>query len=388
MDERIRTTHVGSLPRPPALLERLEETTTGERLSDPAIETLVREATERVVRKQAAVGIDIANNGEQARTGFHLHVTDRLSGFGAEGPAPFWGDVADYPAFAETAFEYPDSDPETGAPLRPTVTEPIEYVGEPAARREIEIFTDALEAVDASFDDCFLTAPSPGIVAASLPNQYYPTYTAYVRAVGDALAEEWGLIADAGYLLQIDAPELLHTHHRTFPEDQGPSFDSIEDYREVLGMYIDTINSALPSVPADRIRLHTCWGNYEGPHHLDVSLEDVLPQLLELEVGGLSLELSSPRHEHEYEAFDSVSLPADMTILPGVIDVKTDIIDHPKTVANRIERVVDVIGDPGRVIATPDCGFGTLAWSAAADEIAWAKLESLVEGAALASERL
>lgn len=383
--DRIKTTHIGSLPRPAELLEYVASSTTGEQLSGENIEDLIASATERVVRKQAEIGIDIANNGEQSRSGFHLHLTDRLEGFGAESPAPFWADINDYPVFAEEEFSYPKADPETGAPLRPSVVSEISYAGEAAAKQEIAQFEQAVEAVDHDFDDLFMTSPSPGIIAGSLPNEYYESYESYVFALSEAIATEWEIIADAGLLLQIDSPELLHTHHRTFPPGQATDLDDFDSYSAIVSMYVDAINEALAGVQKDRVRLHTCWGNYDGPHHRDVELERVLEELLELDVGGLSIELSGPRHEHEFQAFAQVDIPADIAIIPGVIDVKSNVIDHPETVAMRLERVADVVGPENEIIAAPDCGFGTLSWSAAADDIVWAKLESLVEGAVLAS---
>ncbi|MFB6295999.1 MAG: cobalamin-independent methionine synthase II family protein [Halobacteriales archaeon] len=383
MTEGITTTHIGSLPRTPEILDHLEESGTGE-----LPQSLVAEATREVIERQAEVGIDVANNGEQGRTGFHIHVLDRLSGFSGEGVAPFWGDVRDFPELAEAEFDYPDADPETGAPLRPAVTGPIEYQGEAAARAELETFFESLEAAGADVEGTFMTAPSPGIVATSLPNQHYDSHEEYLFAVADALRTEYGIIADSEATLQVDAPDLMHTHHREFHDGRSFQDLSVAEYREVVATHVEAINRALGDVPAGEVRLHTCWGNYEGPHHRDIALADVLPELYELDVGTLAVEGSSPRHAHEYRAFEEHPLPGDMQLMPGVVDVKTNIIEHPETVADRLERAAEVVGDPSRIVAAPDCGFGTLAWSAAVEEIAWAKLESLVEGAEIASERL
>jgi 5-methyltetrahydropteroyltriglutamate--homocysteine methyltransferase len=383
MTDRIPTTHIGSLPRPPDLLEHLRESETGELPAD-----LVEDATRRVIERQAEVGIDVANNGEQGRTGFHLHVLDRLSGFEGEGVAPFWGDVREFPALAETEFQYPDADPETGAPRRPAATAPVEYRGADAAREELETFRDLLAESGASFADTFVTAPSPGIVATSLPNQYYDSHEEYLFAVADAMAAEYERIGAADPLLQVDAPDLLHTHHREFHDGRDFRDLSVGEYREVVASHVEAINGALSNVPSEDVRLHTCWGNYEGPHHLDVPLAAVLPELYELDVGYLAIEQSGPRHAHEYRAFAEHPLPDGLTLMPGVVDVKTNVVDHPETVADRLERAADAVGDPSRLVAVPDCGFGTLAWSGAVEEIAWAKLGSLVEGARIASERL
>lgn len=383
MADRIATSHIGSLPRPPDLLEHLRESGTGELPTD-----LVEDATRRVIERQAEIGIDIANNGEQGRTGFHLHVLDRLSGFEGEGVAPFWGDVRDFPELAEAEFEYPDADPETGAPRRPAVTAPIEYRGAAAARDELETFFELRAESGAEFEDTFMTAPSPGIVATSLPNRYYDSHEEYLFAVADAMATEYELVGESDALLQVDAPDLLHTHHREFHDGRDFQDLSVEGYREMVELHVEAINRALENVPAEEVRLHTCWGNYEGPHHRDVPLADVLPELYELDVGFLAVEQSSPRHVHEYRAFAEHPLPDGVTLMPGVVDVKTNIVEHPETVADRLERAAGAVGDPSNLVAVPDCGFGTLAWSGAVEGIAWAKLESLVEGAQIASERL
>lgn len=380
MGESIRTSHIGSLPRSAALLEQLRDAGTGE-LSP----SLIEEATRDVIERQADIGLDIANNGEQGRTGFHLHLLDRLSGFEGEGVSPFWSDVRDVPDLAAAEFDYPDADPETGAPRRPAATTQISYDGESAVQAELDLFFRLLEETGATFEDTFVTAPSPGIVATSLPNRYYDSHEAYLFDVADAMAKEYELIADTDALLQVDAPDLLHTHHREFHD--GRDF-SDRPYHEVLRLHVEAINRALANVPAARVRLHTCWGNYEGPHHRDIPLIDVLPELYRLNVGYLAVEQAGPRHTHEYRAFAAHPFPDDMTLMPGVIDVKSNVVDHPEAVADRLERIVEIVESPSRVIAVPDCGFGTLAWSGPVAGIAWAKLESLVEGAQIATDRV
>lgn len=383
MDSQIRTSHIGSLPRPPELLKHLEESETGDLPGE-----LSEDATRDVVQKQLDIGLDVVNNGEQSRTGFHIHVLDRLSGFTGEGVAPFWADVRDYPGLAETEFDYPDADPETKAPRRPAVTEPVEYHGAEAAREELDTLFDCVDAADSDPDGTFMTAPSPGIVATSLPNQYYDTHEEYLFAVADAMATEYEIIGESDALLQVDAPDLLHTHHREFHDGRDFTDRSIDEYLDVVERHVKAVNHALGNVSDSAVRLHTCWGNYEGPHHRDVPLVEVLPKLYELDVDHLAVEQSGSRHAHEYRAFAEHHPPDGMTLVPGVVDVKTNVVDHPETVADRLERVADAVGDPSRLVAAPDCGFGTLAWSSAVEGIAWAKLESLVEGAQIASDRL
>jgi len=381
--DRIRTTHIGSLPRPPELLDRLDQAGTGE-LPRSAVE----EATRRAIERQAATGLDVINNGEQGRTGFHLHVLDRLSGFEGEGVAPFWSDVREFPELARTEFDYPDADPDTGAPRRPAVTEPVTYRGRDGIEAELGTLFALLRETGVDVEAAFMTAPSPGIVATSLPNDYYDSHEEYLFAVAEAMSEEYAAVGESEALLQVDAPDLLHTHHREFHDGRGFESQSPAAYRETVATHVEAINEALQGIPAGSVRLHTCWGNYRGPHHLDVPLETVLPELYGLDVGALAIEGSGPRHAHEYRAFEDHPLPDGMDLLAGVIDVKTNAIEHPETVADRIERTARAVGDPGRIVAVPDCGFGTLAWSSAVTGIAWAKLESLVEGARIATDRL
>lgn len=229
-----------------------------------------------------------------------------------------------------------------------------------------------------------MTSAFPGVIATSLPNQYYDDYEAYVDDLAAAMRTEYERIIDSGVdVLQLDAPDLLMDHHKMFADL------SIAEFKDVVRTHVDGLNQALQNVPSERIRLHVCWGNYESPHHRDIALKEVLPILYEADVGGLMVEFSNPRHQHEIDVFEDYPLPDDWILYPGVIDVRTNIIEHPETVAERIERVAEIIGDPTRIIATPDCGFGTLAgWNRVDTEIGWRKLEAMVDGAALASDSL
>lgn len=377
--DRIQTTHIGSLPRPAELVEFFDQAQRGEQLDEERFREVVNEATASVVKRQADVGIDIANNGEQPRIAFNFYAANRLSGFDGESTTYFWADLEDYPSYAERAFDTVDVDLTT----RPAAVGPVEYVGEDATLAEIEGFRQALDAIDASFDDTFFTAASPGVVATSLGNEHYDTYEEYLFDIADAMAEEFALIAEhTDGDLQLDSGELWE-HHRVL-QDLTES-----EYLETVGLHIEALNRALDGVPADRVRYHACWGNYEGPHHKDLPLETVLPEVYEADVETVSFEQANPRHQHEFRAFEEHPVPDGWTLMPGVIDTKTNIIEPPEVVADRIERFADVVGDPTRVLPAPDCGFGTLAGLRTVDpEIAWAKLESLVEGAEIATERL
>jgi 5-methyltetrahydropteroyltriglutamate--homocysteine methyltransferase len=377
--DRIHTTHIGSLPRTPALLDLLKRRQAGDPVDDDEWQQTVRDATETVIQRQADVGLDVVNNGEQPRVSFNWYVANRLTGIGDDREAPLWDDLADYPEYASDAFDAETID----LTKQPSVVGPVEYDGEAAAREEIETFTELIDATDADFEGTFLTAASPGIAAATLVNDYYDSHEEFLQAVGDALQTEYELIAETGATLQLDAPDLLTTGHRGFGDRP------VEKLRRIVRMHVDALNDATANIPDDQLRVHTCWGSYEGPHHRDTPLEEVLPELYELDVGGLSIEEANPRHQHEYRVFREHPLPEDWTLLPGVVDVKTNVVEHPDVVADRLERVADAVGDPTRIVAAPDCGFDTQAGLAMVHpEIAWAKLEALVDGAAVASDRL
>ncbi len=378
-DDHISTTHIGSLPRDPELLDLLKRRQDGEDVDAEQWHKTVQDATESVVRKQADVGLDVVNNGEQPRVSFNWYVANRLTGIGGERDAPLWDDLADFPEYASDAFDTETID----LTKQPSVTSPVEYNGTEAVDEEIETFADALTAVDADFEGTFLTAASPGVAAATLVNEYYDSHEEFVHAVGDALREEYEAIADTGAILHLDAPDLLTTGHRGFGDRP------VEKLKPIVRLHVDALNEATRNIPDDQIRVHTCWGSYEGPHHRDTPLVDVLPELYELDVGGLSIEEANPRHEHEYRVFAEHPLPDGWDLLPGVVDVKTNVVEHPDVVADRIERVADAVGDPTRIVAAPDCGFDTQAGLAMVHpEIAWKKLEALVDGAAVATERL
>ncbi|WP_119815222.1 methionine synthase [Halalkaliarchaeum desulfuricum] len=375
MRDTIKTTHVGSLPRPAGLRELLS----GSDTPDPVdLDAAVTDAVRAVVRRQAEVGIDIANDGEQGRMAYSVGVTDRLTGYGdryADRELP--ADLAEYPDFAEELFGDIEN---IGGPV---ATGPIEYVGGEELRHELSRFDEAVGAEDATFSGQFHTAPSPGAVLRFTESEYHDSIESYLFDLADALATEYELIVESGRTLQIDAPELLAAFTITY-RDAG-----LEEFREAIRTYVEAINRALSDVDADEIRLHACWGNYPGPHHHDVDLVDVISEFYEADVGGLIVEGANPRHQHAFEAFVEHPLPDGWTLVPGVIDVKTNVVEHPEVVANRLERFADAVDDLSRLMAAPDCGFETvLGADFVHPEIAWKKLESLVEGAEIASRRL
>ena len=375
VEETIQTTHVGSLPRPPELRELLSRPE-----SDPdRFDDVVDEAVRTVVRKQAEVGLDIANDGEQSRIAYSVDVTNRLSGFGEGTVEREWpSDLEDFPEYGATLLDESDN---IGGPV---ATGPIEYIGEDDLRRELARFDEALEVEGVSFPERFHTVPSPGAVLRFTETEHHDSDREYVFDLADALRTEYERVAETGATLQIDAPDLLAGFTLTYKDL------SVDEFRDLVGTYVEALNSAVRSVPDDQIRLHACWGNYPGPHHRDVELADVVEEFYEADIGGLVVEGANPRHQHEFETFEQHPLPDDLLLVPGVIDVKTNIVEHPEVVADRVERFAAAVGDPTRIVAGADCGFETVVEGANAvhPTIAWKKLEALVDGAKVASDRL
>ncbi|TKX74782.1 methionine synthase [Halorubrum sp. GN11_10-6_MGM] len=379
-DGHIPTTHIGSLPRPPELLDLLTSRQEGEAVDPDEWDETVADATRDVVDRQVETGLDSINNGEQSRVSFNWYVADRLSGIDGKRETELWADLQAFPSYAEETFKTDVID----LSMHPVVTEAVEYTGREEAEAEIDEFTDALAAADRDVDDAFMTAASPSVVTATHVDDHYGDYEEYLFAVAEAMRTEYELVADAGLTIQIDAPELLTVGHTAAYADEP-----LDAAKDATRLHVQALNEALANVPAEQVRLHTCWGSYEGPHHLDTDLAEMLPLIYEADITGLSVEQANPRHQHEYRAFADHPVPDGWTLMPGVVDVKTNIIDHPETIADRLERVADAVDDGTPLVAAPDCGFGTQAGLGMVDpEIAWAKLEALVEGAEIASERL
>ncbi|WP_224270980.1 cobalamin-independent methionine synthase II family protein [Haloprofundus salinisoli] len=377
---QIQTTHIGSLPRPPELLDLLKKRQDGENVDLEEWSTVVADATRDVVERQVEVGLDSINNGEQSRVSFNWYVADRLSGIDGKREQELWADLQEFPDYAEETFKTDVID----LSMHPVVTGPVEYTGHEEAESELTGFKDALSAVDVGLEETFITSASPSVVTATHANDYYDSYEEYLFAVAEAMAEEYELVAETGVTLQIDAPELLTVGHTAAFADEP-----LEEVKGATRLHVEALNEALSNVPEEQVRLHTCWGSYEGPHHLDTDLVEMLPEIYEADISGLSIEQANPRHQHEYRAFTEQPLPDGWTLIPGVVDVKTNVIDHPETIADRLERVAEAVDDSTPLVAAPDCGFGTQAGLGMVDpEIAWAKLEALVEGAEIANERI
>jgi 5-methyltetrahydropteroyltriglutamate--homocysteine methyltransferase len=381
---RILTTHTGSLPRPRELTRLYALRAAGAPADAAEIARAGRDAVRRIVNKQREAGIDIGNNGEQQRDSFFLYLKDRLSGLGGSWERPSRADVDRYPEFKRMWTEQHAARTQVSAlGGLPTAIGEVKYLDPQAIADECRHFRNVLAEMPGVFAEPFMSAPSPGIVAMAVRNEYYDTLGSYLAALGAALQIEYEAIVKDGFLLQIDAPDLALERHITFKDKPVAAFVGfVEDV-------VATINRALRDIPRERVRLHVCWGNSESPHDCDVPLEDILPALLKADVGGLVLPFANPRHAHEFRCFEKFPLADDQILVAGVIDSLTNFVEHPEVVADRIERVAAVVGDPARVLAGTDCGFDTSAgWGRVAEDVVWAKLMSLRDGARLASQRL
>jgi 5-methyltetrahydropteroyltriglutamate--homocysteine methyltransferase len=356
----------------------------GEAVDAAEIDRAGREAVRAIVRKQHDAGIDVGNNGEQQRDSFFLYLKTRLSGLGGSWERPSRADVERYPDFKRMWVEQHASKTQVSAlGGLPKAIGEVRYLDDHAINDECRYFNAVLADNPGVFVEPFMSAPSPGILAMAVRNEHYDTLANYLAALGRALAVEYEAIVKNGLLLQIDAPDLALERHITYKDKPVAAFVAFVE------QVVTTINHALSNVPRDRVRLHVCWGNSESPHDCDVPLEDILPALLEANVGGFVLPFANPRHAHEFRCFAKHPLKDDQVLVAGVIDSLTNFVEHPEVVADRIERVATVVGDPSRVLAGTDCGFDTSAgWGRVAEDVVWAKLSSLRDGARLASDRL
>jgi 5-methyltetrahydropteroyltriglutamate--homocysteine methyltransferase len=382
--ERILTTHTGSLPRPEGLRQLYVRRALGDPVNLEALREASRAAVHAIIPKQIEAGVDVGNDGEQQRDSFFLYLKDRLTGLGGSWQRPSRADVDRYPIFKRRWLEQTSSQsrvsPNDGLPK---AIGAIRYKDDRAIKAECRDFAEALAGAPIRFAEAFMNAPSPGILAAAIKNEHYDTTDNYLSALADALKVEYRAIVDAGFVLQIDAPDLALERHISFKDKPLSAF------QRFVESVVAAINEALDGVPAERVRLHVCWGNSESPHDCDVPLEDILPLLQEAAVGALVLPFAGPRHAHEFRCFKRRPLRDDQLLVAGVIDPLTNIIEHPEVVADRIKRVVEVIGDRTRVLASNDCGFDTSAgWGRVAEDVVWAKLRTLRAGADLASKRL
>ncbi len=383
MTDRIRTTHAGSLPRPTELVSLLARRFAGERIDPAELTARTKQATTEVVRRQCALGIDEVNNGEVGRESFFTYVQHRMSGFSGQSQRAPMRDIVKYPHFLSFLQRTAFAGDNVSLLQPPQATGPIAYTDSSAIDAECDELAGALRALGRDNSDAFVSAPSPGIIVAAMENRHYPDLDAYLDAVSAALAVEYRAILQHGYQLQVDAPDLAMERHTYFADQPLSAFVA---FVERVG---DAINQALRDVPRERIRLHVCWGNYEGPHDEDVPLADIWHALKRIDAGRVLLSMANPRHAHEHHLFEEHGFPADTTLVAGVIDTTTNYIEHPDAVADRLMSIANSLDDPRRLMAGTDCGFETSAgYSSVVDEIAWQKLASMVEGARRASHML
>ncbi len=382
-DERILTTHTGSLPRPPALTRLYVRRARGEPVDAAEIARLGKEAVAQIVAKQIEAGVDIGNNGEQQREAFFLYVRHRMSGFGGSWKRWPRGDVERYPILKEQMARMLAAREAVGNYEPPRAIGEVKYADDSELRAELADFRAVLDAHPQGFVEPFYTAPSPGIIVGAMKNEYYDSEDAYLAAVAAALKVEYEAIVKAGYLLQLDCPDLALERHLSYNDRP------LAEFLGFVERVVAAINVAIADVPRDRVRLHVCWGNYEGPHDRDVPLEDILPILQKAKVGGFVLPFGNPRHQHEYRVLAKYPLADDQIIVAGVIDDLTGFVEHPEVVADRLENVARVVGDPRRVMAGTDCGFDTSAgMGRVTEDVMWAKFRAMAEGARIASARL
>jgi 5-methyltetrahydropteroyltriglutamate--homocysteine methyltransferase len=380
-EQRILTTHAGSLPRSARLKEFFIRRSRGEAIDGAELEREIEASTRRVIAKQLEAGIDVGNNGEQARESFFTYVRDRMTGFGGRSERPMMRDIVQFRSFLEH-MRIGD--------LRmvdlmhaPMAVGEVRYQDRAALEKECADFGRILAGSDGKFAEAFITAPSPGIIASAMLNGYYDTYEKYVFALADALRVEYAHIVGSGFVLQVDAPDLAMERHTSYADRP------LGEFLDYVATNVAAINRGLEGLPTDRVRLHVCWGNYEAPHHLDVPLEAILPHLYQARAGALVIEAANPRHQHEYRCLREHPMPDHMLLVTGVIDTKTNYVEHPEVIADRIERAAQAIGDPHRVIAGTDCGFETTTGlGEVAEEIVWEKLKAMRAGADLAARRL
>jgi 5-methyltetrahydropteroyltriglutamate--homocysteine methyltransferase len=373
--ERFLTTHTGSLPRPDDLVQMMFAKEEGQPVDAAALRARIRSAVARVVEKQIEAGIDIVNDGEMSKPSYATYIKDRLDGFGGESRPLVYQDLVGFPEFARRVF----GDPGRSRRRTPGCDGPISVRDPEAPEADVANLTLALARLNA--EEAFLTAASPGVISLFFHNSHYPNEEAYLYAIAEAMRHEYEIIAGAGLTLQIDCPDLAMGRHIQYARL------SLGEFRARARLHIEALNHAAQNIPAEQMRLHLCWGNYEGPHHCDVPLRDIIETVFLAKPNGLSFEAANPRHAHEWTVFEDIKLPDGKLLIPGVIESKTNFIEHPELIAQRISRFAELVGREN-VIAGSDCGYGTWVGQAAVDpRIVWAKFVSLAEGARLASRQ-
>jgi 5-methyltetrahydropteroyltriglutamate--homocysteine methyltransferase len=374
--DRILTTHVGSLPRSRAVTDVLFARAAQEPTDFAQGDSVIASAVAEVVKRQVGVGLDIVSDGEMSKISYATYVSERLSGFDGDTPREPGQDLVEFPNLLRKLADRGA----TAKYRRPRCVGPIGIKDLEPMRKDVANMRAAVHAAGAT--EAFLNAASPGVVALFQPNDFYPKQDDYLQALAEALRVEYEGIVQAGLLVQIDAPDLAMGRHTLYRDR------TVEEFLHLAALHIEVLNHALRNIAPERVRMHVCWGNYEGPHHHDIPLDRLLPVILQARVQGLLIEAANPRHAHEWAVFVDADLPEDKILIPGVLSTTTNYIEHPLLVAERLQRFADLVGRD-RVIAGTDCGFGTFAgFGPVEPEIAYRKLTSLVEGARIASSRL
>jgi 5-methyltetrahydropteroyltriglutamate--homocysteine methyltransferase len=373
--DRFLTTHTGSLPRPDDLVRMMYAKEEGVPVDAPALASRIGAAVEEIVAKQREAGVDIVNDGEVSKPSYATYIKDRLNGFGGTGNTFVYQDLAEFPRLAARVF----GDPGRSRRKTPACNAPISVRDLAAAQTDADNLAAAVRAAGAS--EAFMSAASPGVVSLFFRNDYYPDQEAYLQAIAEAMRQEYECVAKAGFVLQIDCPDLAMGRHIQYADL------SLAEFRKRAQMHIEALNHALRNIPAEQLRLHLCWGNYDGPHHRDVALGDIIDVVFTAKPQAISLEAANPRHAHEWAVFERVKLPDGKLLIPGVIESKSNFIEHPELIAQRIGRYANLVGREN-VIAGSDCGYGTWVGQAAVDpDVVWAKLAAMAEGARIASRQ-
>ena len=373
--DRFLTTHTGSLPRPDDLIRMMYAKEEGIPVDPAALAARVKAAVAEVVKKQADAGVDLINDGETSKPSYATYIKDRLDGFGGSGNTFVYQDLAEFPRLEKRVF----GDPGRSRRKTPACNAPIAVRDRRAAGTDADNLKGALANVRSAGG--FMSAASPGVVSLFFRNDHYKDFESHIYAIADAMRHEYETIAKAGLVLQIDCPDLAMGRHIQYADL------SLADFRKRAQLHIEALDHAVANIPAERLRMHLCWGNYEGPHHRDVPLADIIDIVLKAKPVAISLEAANPRHAHEWAVFEKVKLPAGKILIPGVIESKSNFIEHPELIAQRIARYANCVGREN-VIAGSDCGYGTWVGQAAVDpDVVFAKLKAMAEGAALASRQ-
>ena len=373
--DRFLTTHTGSLPRPDDLVRIMYAKEEGQAVDRAELAAKIRDAVTRIVAKQKEAGIDIINDGEMSKPSYATYVKDRLSGFGGTGNTFVYQDLVDFPNLAKRVF----GDPGRSRRKTPACNGAITFRDREAVQTDIENLASAVGSKGSS--QAFISAASPGVISLFFRNEYYSSEDAYLQAIAAAMRFEYEAIVAAGLDLQIDCPDLAMGRHIQYANLDLPEF------RKRAIKHVEALNYALANVPAERVRMHVCWGNYEGPHHCDVALAAIVDIIFRARPASISLEAANPRHAHEWALFETIKLPEGKILIPGMIESKSNFIEHPELIANRISNYANLVGREN-VIAGSDCGYGTWVGQAAVDpDIVWAKFAGLAEGARIATRR-